>query len=209
MLISPPSLASSPPILANAIPNESTIFAALLISAKMIFLASKLFEEIFAGLKLPGVLGQLIGGLILGISAFNILVFAERGDHGVNSSVISLIQWSTAADLATASAAYAHQLTSQVGQIIISAAVLDDLLGILILAVVVSLVQVGTVQIGNLVWLLFSTLAFVSSILLFRQQLGKAFVSMANTLKTESALLVSAWHDPTWRSWLGVCWHRR
>jgi len=47
-----------------------------------------------------------------------------------------------------------QQLTSKEGQIIIGAAVLDDVLGIVVLAVVASLAKTGEVKITSIVWLI-------------------------------------------------------
>ncbi|MGD1862996.1 MAG: cation:proton antiporter [Phormidesmis sp.] len=279
-LIFSPKLFNLSPVLLTVQPDESTIFSALLLSATVVFLSGKLFEELFVRFNLPGVVGQLISGLILGVSALHILVFSESADHTVNTHIISLLQWATSADVTMASAAYANQLTaisegvanlgviallfliglesdfdeliqvgpqaavvalsgvvlpfvggtlglvylfdiailpavfagaaltatsigitakvlqdlgqlrSHTGQIIIGAAVLDDLLGILILSVVVSVVKGGSVSLEGLMLLVLSTTAFVGGIILLRQQLGSAFVWLTHRLKTESALLV-------------------
>jgi Kef-type K+ transport system membrane component KefB len=280
-----PTVFLPPPVIAqinDSTTNESAIIGALLIAATLIFFTSKIWEELCAWLKLPPVLGQLVGGLILGVSALNILVFSETGSHEINHNIISLIQWSTDTDAAVATAAYKNQLIavsegaanlgaiallfliglesdleellgvgtqsamvavmgvvlpftlgtfgliylfgtplvpaifagaaltatsigitakvlqelnqlqSKEGQIIIGAAVIDDLLGILILAVVVSLVQIGRVNLNDLAYLLLSTTLFIGGIFLFRKQLGNAFVYLTSRMKTDSGLLVVA-----------------
>ena len=271
----------NPPLLAEAGEvSESVVFGALLVSATVIFLTSQVWEEICAWLRLPPVLGQLVGGLLLGISALKILVFAE-GNAAVNPAVLSLIQQTTEADAASAAAAYANQLTAisegaanlgviallfliglesdlerlmkvgpqaaivacagvilpfiggtaglialfglaplpavfggaaltatsigitakvlkelgqlqtSEGQIVIGAAVLDDLLGILILAVVVSLVKEGSVNLVGLGWLFLSTAAFVGSIVVLRSQITKAFTSLNTWLRSDNSILIS------------------
>ena len=260
--------------------SESTVFGALLVSAVVIFLTSQIWEEICAWLRLPPVLGQLVGGLFLGISALKILVFAE-GETAINPAVLTLIQQTTEADAAGAAAAYAHQLTAisesaanlgviallfliglesdldrllkvgpqavivacagvilpfvggtvglitlfgvaplpavfggaaltatsigitakvlkelgqlqtSEGQIVIGAAVLDDLLGILILALVVSLVKEGSVNIAGLGWLLLSTAAFVGGIVLLRSPIAKAFTTLNTWLRSDNSILLS------------------
>ncbi|NEQ47317.1 MAG: cation:proton antiporter [Leptolyngbya sp. SIOISBB] len=260
--------------------SESVVFSALLISATVIFLTSQIWAETCAWLRLPPVLGQLIGGLLLGVSALKILVFAE-GDAAINPAVISLIQQTTEADAEIALTAYSHQLiaisegaanlgvvallfliglesdfesllkvgpqaaivatagvvlplvggtvglitlfgtpllpaifggaaltatsigiTAKVlkdlgqlqsteGQIIIGAAVLDDLLGILILALVVSLVKEGSINVAGLGWLLLSTAIFVGSVVLLRSPVAQAFTALNSWLRSENSLLIS------------------
>ncbi|MGB6297340.1 MAG: cation:proton antiporter [Rivularia sp. (in: cyanobacteria)] len=262
--------------------NESAIIGALLISTTLIFFISKIWEEICAWLKLPPVLGQLVCGIVLGVSVLNILVFTETSGHTINPNIIKLIEWSTNSDAVVATAAYKNQLIavsegaanlgaiallfliglesdfeelvgvgnqavavavtgvvlpfalgtlgliylfgtpfvpaifagaaltatsigitakvlqelnqlqSKEGQIIIGAAIIDDLLGILILAVVVSLVQIGTVNVNDLAYLLLSTTLFVGGVFLFRNQLGNAFVAVTSRMKSDNGLLVVA-----------------
>ncbi|MEM9905076.1 MAG: cation:proton antiporter [Cyanobacteria bacterium P01_D01_bin.44] len=261
--------------------SESVIFATLLLSAIVIFLTSHFCEEACARLRLPPVLGQLISGIILGVSALKILAFTH-GDMEINPMVIDLICQTTGASAAEAIVAYSHQLTaisesvanlgviallfliglesdlnrlvkvgpqaaivagagvilpfvggtvglmalfgvatlpaifggaaltatsigitakilkelghlqSEEGQIIIGAAVLDDLLGILILAVVVSLVKDGRVDVANLVYLLLSTTAFVAAIALLRTKIADAFDAITQKLQSDNGPLVLA-----------------
>ncbi|MEL7313363.1 MAG: cation:proton antiporter [Cyanobacteria bacterium J06559_3] len=260
--------------------SESVVFAALLILAIVIFLTSHVWEEICAWLRLPSVLGQLIGGVLLGVSALKILVFAE-GESVINPAVISLLQQTTEADAAGALTAYSHQLiaisegaanlgvvallfliglesdlerllkvgpqaaivatagvvlpfaggtvglmglfgtpllpaifggaaltatsigiTAKVltelgqlqsaeGQIVIGAAVLDDLLGILILALVVSLVKEGSINVAGLGLLLLGTAAFVGAIVLLRSPIARAFTALNNWLRSDNSVLIS------------------
>ena len=107
-----PHLFALPPILLTVKPDESTIFSALLLSAIVVFIAGKLFEELFVKFNLPGVVGQLIGGVILGVSALHVLVFSESADHAVSSHIINVLQWATSADATMVSAAYSNQLTA-------------------------------------------------------------------------------------------------
>ncbi|MBE7384966.1 MAG: cation:proton antiporter [Leptolyngbya sp. SIO1E4] len=261
--------------------GESVVFSALLISATIIFLTSTVWEEACAWLKLPPVLGQLMGGLLLGVSALKILVFAE-GEFAINPGVIELIRQTTATDVTSATIAYTHQLIaisegaanlgviallffiglesdfdqllrvgpqaamvagagvilpfllgtlglmtlfevaplpaifsgaaltatsigitakvlqelghlkSKEGQIIIGAAVLDDLLGILILALVVSLVKDGTVDLAGLAYLLLTTVVFVGSVAWLRTPIGQAFEAITGRLRSENSLLIGA-----------------
>lgn len=83
------------------------------------------------------------------------------------------------------------QLQSTEGQIIIGAAVLDDLLGILILALVVSLVKEGSINVAGLGWLLLSTAVYVGSVVLLRSPIARAFTTLNNWLRSDNSVLVS------------------
>ena len=270
------------PVLAEtALIDETVIFSALLIAALIIFLTSQLLGELCVWLKLPPVLGQLVGGIVLGVSVLKILVLAE-GEVAINPSIIELIRWTSGASAAEAATAYQHQLTgifegaanlgviallfliglesdfesllkvgpkaaivagagvvlpfvggtaglialfgtpllpaifggaaltatsigitakvlkelgqlqSEEGQIIIGAAVLDDLLGILVLALVVSLVKEGSINVAGLGVLLLSTTAFVAGVALLRLPIIRAFTVITDKLQSEDTLLVSA-----------------
>lgn len=260
--------------------SESAIFGALLVSTTIIFLTSHVWEEICTWLRLPPVLGQLIGGIILGVSVLKILVFAD-GETAINPAVIHVIHQTTEADAAGALAAYSHQLiaisegaanlgviallfliglesdfdrllkvgpqaaivagagvvlpfvggtaglmllfhtpllpaifggaaltatsigiTAKVlkelghlqsaeGQIIIGAAVLDDLMGILILALVVSLVKDNAIDVMGLGLLLLSTAGFVGLVVLLRSPIAKAFTALNKWLRSDNSVLVS------------------
>lgn len=261
--------------------DESTVFIALIILALIIFLTSKIGEEICAWLKLPPILGQLLGGLILGVSALHILVFPENDSYAINPAIIQLIQWIADIDNADATFAYTNQLIaisegaanlgvlallfliglesdfddllkvgpqaiivatagvfapfglgtlglttlfglaavpaifasaaltatsigitakvlqelnqlkSKSGQIIIGAAIFDDVLGILVLAVVISLAKSGSVDMGNLAILLLSTTLFVGGIIALHKPLAAAFMAVTSRLATDSGLLIA------------------
>jgi Kef-type K+ transport system membrane component KefB len=65
--------------------NESIVFAGVLLSLVMIYIASKLGGEISNYLGFPPVLGELIGGVIIGISALKLVVFPEGGATAVRT----------------------------------------------------------------------------------------------------------------------------
>ncbi|MEO1693296.1 MAG: cation:proton antiporter, partial [Cyanobacteria bacterium J06631_6] len=213
------------------------VLAGVLLSLVIIYFASKLGGEICSRINLPPVLGELVGGVLVGISAFHLLVFPEssavedsliinmlqstaglpaeaaQSVFASQSEVISLLSelgviillfeiglesdlkelirvgpiaavvavvgvvapfvagtlgliyifntpvvpavFAGAALTATSIGITAKvlaelgQLSSEEGQIIIGAAVLDDILGIVVLAVVASLVKTGEIQINN------------------------------------------------------------
>ena len=79
------------PLLATAKESESEngamVLAGVLLSLIVIYVASKLGGEICARINLPPVLGELVGGVVIGVSAFQLLVFPESGSQ-VSDSVI-------------------------------------------------------------------------------------------------------------------------
>jgi len=68
--------------------NSSLILAGVLLSLVIIYFASKLGGEICARINLPPVLGELVGGVIVGVSAFNLLIFPEGGSTANDSLII-------------------------------------------------------------------------------------------------------------------------
>ncbi|MBE9011859.1 cation:proton antiporter, partial [Pseudanabaenaceae cyanobacterium LEGE 13415] len=85
-----------------------------------------------------------------------------------------------------------QQISSKEGQIIIGAAVLDDVLGIIVLAVVAGLAKTGEVQVGDVVYLILSAGVFLIGSLWLGRLLSPLFVKLVNELKTRGQLLVSA-----------------
>ncbi len=271
------------PILATNPPSDSSplVFAGVLASLVVIYLASTIGGEICARLNLPPVLGQLLAGLVLGISAFHLLVFPEGGSDGSNSlmmafleataglsvdavgttfqtdsEVISILSeigvvillfeiglesdlkellrvgWQAAIvavvgvvvpfvggtlglvylfGIASIPAIFAGAaltatsigITAKVlaelqylnrpeGQIIIGAAVLDDVLGIIVLAVVASLAKTGEVELTNVLYLIASAVAFLVGTVLLGRWLNPYFVKLVDELKTRGQLLIPA-----------------
>lgn len=58
----------------------------------MIYLASKLGGEICARINLPPVLGDLVGGVVVGISVLNLIVFPETGAQASDSLIFRFIE---------------------------------------------------------------------------------------------------------------------
>jgi Kef-type K+ transport system membrane component KefB len=83
-------------------------------------------------------------------------------------------------------------LNSDEGQIILGAAILDDILGIVILAVVLSLVQTGEVEITNIIYLLTSATLFVLGAVFLNQFLGSIFVVAIEKINNPAALMLLA-----------------
>ncbi|MBL1174718.1 cation:proton antiporter [Pantanalinema sp. GBBB05] len=272
--------AMTSPLLATvAAENEPYVLAGVLLSFMVIYLASKLGGEICARLDLPPVLGELVGGVLVGVSALHLLVFPEGGVDGTNSLLMHVLQMTAGFDVTaipsifeaqsevisvlaelgvvillfeiglesdikellrvgpqativavvgvvtpfalgtaglmlvfgvpTVPAVFAgaaltatsigitakvlaeiDRLTSREGQIIIGAAVMDDVLGIIVLAVVASLARNGSVQVSNVVFLIISAAAFLIGSIWLGRLLMPFFVSLVDNLKTRGQLLV-------------------
>ena len=272
-------------ILAAATESESAdsalVLAGVLLSLVIIYFASKLGGEICYRLNLPPVLGELLAGVIVGVSALKLLVFPEGGAlagdsllmqlltatsaltpegaqsvFAVQSEVISLLSelgviillleiglesdlkelirvgpqaavvavvgvvapfalgtaglvyifhigvipavFAGAALTATSIGITAKvlseidRLSSTEGQIIIGAAVLDDVLGIIVLAVVASLVKTGEIAIGNVIYLIISAGVFLIGAILLGRFLTPFFIGLVDNLKTRGQLLITS-----------------
>jgi Kef-type K+ transport system membrane component KefB len=84
------------------------------------------------------------------------------------------------------------QLKSREGQIIVGAAVIDDILGIIVLAVVVSLAKTGEVDIANVIYLIVSATAFLIGSILLGEFFNKSFVGIADKLQTRGNIIIPA-----------------
>ena len=281
--LSPFSLLTNYPLLATTETDTDTgslVLAGVLLSLVIIYFASKLGGEICARINLPPVLGELVGGVVVGVSALGVLVFPESGASASDSLIIDFLQKTAhlspeAADsvfatqseiisllaelgviillfeiglesdlkelirvgpqaaivavvgvvapFATGTAglvylfgvpivpaifagaaltatsigitakvlAEINRLSSKEGQIIIGAAVLDDVLGIVILAVVASLVKTGEIEVINIVYLIISAGAFLIGAILIGRFLSPYFVGLVKQMKTRGQLLLT------------------
>lgn len=278
-----PDILFSTPFLATE-PNPEAapmVLAAVLLSLVFIYLASKLGGELSKLVDLPPVLGELVAGVIVGVSALHLLVFPEAGATASDSVAIAILQQiaglspdnieavftsqseviSVLAELGviillfeiglesdlrelqkvgvkaaivavvgvvapffagtlglilifgmpTIPAVFAGaaltatsigitskvlselgQLKSTEGQIIVGAAVIDDVLGIIVLAVVASLAKTGDVDILNLVYLIVSATAFLLGSIFLGKFFNKSFVAVAEKLQTRGKLVIPA-----------------
>ena len=256
------------------------ILAGVLLSLIVVYLAAKVCGEICARVNLPPVLGELVGGVLVGISGLHLLVFPEgpeiphsllmnlmqttaglnpeavlsifKGQSEVVSVlaeigvVILLFEIGLESDLKelirvgpqaavvavvgvvvpftagtaglialfnidTIPAVFAgaaltatsigitakvlaelQQLSSKEGQIIIGAAVLDDVLGIIVLAVVASLAKNGEIEIANVIYLIIGAAAFLVGSILVGRLLSPLFVALVDQLKTRGQVLISS-----------------
>lgn len=276
-----PLLATTSEATTNAAENNSLILAGVLLSLVVIYFASKLGGEICARINLPPVLGELVGGVVVGVSALQLLVFPEAGADPGNSMILRFLQATTpltpaaatsvfqaqsevisvlaelgviillfeiglesdlqelirvgpqaavvavvgvVAPFATGTAGLVYlfhipvvpaifagaaltatsigitakvlaeigQLSSTEGQIIIGAAVLDDVLGIIVLAVVASLAKTGEIAIANVIYLIISASVFLVGAILLGRFFGSYFVALVNEMKTRGQLLLTA-----------------
>ena len=278
-----PDLVLSSSLLATAPNSEAApmVLAGVLLSLVFIYLASKLGGELSKSLDLPPVLGELLAGVVVGVSALHILVFPETGATASDSVVMTILQQigglnpetiaevftaqsevisvlaeigviillfeiglesdlrelqkvgTTAAVVAvvgviapfvggtvglilifgmpTIPAVFAGaaltatsigitskvlselgQLKSTEGQIIVGAAVIDDVLGIIVLAVVASLAKTGEVDIANLVYLIISATTFLLGSIFLGKFFNKSFVVIAEKLQTRGKLVIPA-----------------
>ncbi|MEM1366718.1 MAG: cation:proton antiporter [Cyanobacteria bacterium P01_H01_bin.15] len=261
--------------------NKSYVLMAVLFALVVVYAASKLGGELSKRLNLPPVLGELVGGVVVGASAFQLLVFPETGATAADSGIMTALQWLgdlspeavteifatqsevieilaelgvivllfeiglesdlrelgkvgiQAASVAVvgvtapfllgtvglvaifqvplipaifagaALTATSIGITSKVlselghlkspeGQIIVGAAVFDDVLGIIVLAVVASLAKTGTVDLWNVVVLIISASSFLLGAILLGKFFNQSFVAIADKLQTRGALLIPA-----------------
>jgi Kef-type K+ transport system membrane component KefB len=259
--------------------DGALVLACVLLSLTVIYFASKLGGEICIRLNLPPVLGELVGGVAIGISALKLLVFPE-GAAGVEDSLLISFLQSTSSLTPTAAPAVFEaasevisvlselgviillfeiglesdlqelirvgpqaavvavvgvvvpfvtgtvgliylfglptipavfagaaltatsigitakvlaeidRLSSREGQIIIGAAVLDDILGIIVLAVVASLVKTGEVQISQVIYLIVSAGAFVIGAIVLGRFFSPFYVRLVDGMRTRGQLLL-------------------
>ena len=274
--------ASVAPLLAEVDEAEigTFVLASVLLSLITVFLAAKVGGELCARLNLPSVLGELIGGVVVGVSALHLIVFPE-GEVVPTSALMNVIQMTAHLDpeglravfsgesealsvlaelgviillfeiglesdlkelirvgpqaavvaiigvvapfvagtaglvlffgIDTIPAVFAgaaltatsigitakvlaemQQLSSTEGQIIIGAAVLDDVLGIIVLAVVASLAKTGEIEIANVVYLVLGAAAFLIGSIFIGRLLSPLFVSLVDQLQTRGQLIISS-----------------
>ncbi|MDT9183982.1 cation:proton antiporter [Limnospira sp. PMC 289.06] len=277
------------PLLANTIEGISEapeadgniVLLAVLLSLVAIYTASKVGGEFFNWLGFPPVLGELVGGVVIGISALHLVVFPEGG-VGASDSVIMQILSSTAGlDISAAGATFEAQsevisvlaeigvivllfeiglesnirellevgvqslvvaivgvvapffagtiglillfnvppvaaifagaaltatsigitsrvlaeigrLSSKEGQIILGAAVMDDILGIIVLAVVASLAKTGEIDVTNIIFLIISATVFLVGAILLGRFFNDTFVTLAKQFKTRGRIVIPA-----------------
>ena len=281
-----PELLSWPnafPVLAAAPEAEAgpLILSGVLLSLVTIYFAAKLGGELCARINLPPVLGELVGGVVVGVSALHLVVFPEGAAEGTNSLIVSFLEataglrpeavlgvfqaesevisvlaeigviillfeiglesdlkelirvgpqaavvavvgvvvpfaagtagligvfgvptvpaifagaalTATSIGITAKVLAELQRLNSREGQIIIGAAVLDDILGIIVLAVVASLAKTGEIEIANIVYLIVGAAVFLIGSIFVGRLLSPYFVALVDKMKTRGQLILSA-----------------
>ncbi|BAB73260.1 cation:proton antiporter [Anabaena sp. FACHB-709] len=99
------------------------------------------------------------------------------------------------------------QLKSREGQIIVGAAVIDDILGIIVLAVVASLAKTGEVDVLNVIYLIVSATVFLIGSILLGKYFNQSFVAIANKLQTRGNLIIPAFIFAFFMAFLGNAIH--
>ncbi len=258
--------------------NSQLILAGVLVSLVIIYLTSKIGGELCIRVNLPPVLGELVGGVIIGISAGHLLIFPDPSAVAADSLTIQWLMATAGLTAANAHSVFADQseaisllaelgvvillfeiglesdlqellkvgtqavivaivgvivpfaigtlgliylfgtppiaaifagasltatsigITAKVlaeigklntteGQIIIGAAVVDDVLGIIILAVVAGLSQTGTIDVQTIGYLIISATVFLVGSILLGRQLKDYFVIIVDKLQTRGQVL--------------------
>jgi Kef-type K+ transport system membrane component KefB len=259
--------------------NSQLVLAGVLLSLIVIHLASKVGGEICVRLNLPPVLGELLGGVIVGVSALRLIIFpggeldasaslvinllqntagldpeaaasvfdrqseaisvlSEIGviillfEIGLESSLTELLKVGSqaamvavvgvaapfaggvlgmiyifhappivaifaAAALTATSIGITAKVLSQIGrintpegQIIIGAAILDDILGLIVLAVVSGLGQTGKIDVGGIFYLIITASAFLVGSIFIGRALTPFLAKIVDTLQTRGQLIV-------------------
>jgi Kef-type K+ transport system membrane component KefB len=273
--------------------DASLVLAGILISLVVIYLASKIGGELCYRIDLPPVLGELVAGVVVGVSALHLLVFPETGADSSSSLVMQFLQATTTLEPAAAEATFEAisevvnvlaeigvvvllfeiglesdlkqllkvgpqafvvavvgvavpfiagtsglmllfhlpavaaifagaaltatsigitskvlselgQLNSREGQIILGAAVIDDVLGILVLAVVASLAKDGEVDVSNVIYLIVAATVFLLGAILLGSVFNKTFVAIANRLNTRGEVVIPAFVFAFGMAYLGA-----
>lgn len=276
--------------------NSPIVLTGVLLSLVVIYLGSKIGSEVAKRLDFPPVLGELVAGLVVGVSALHLIVFPENGLTASDSVVMTALQLinqltpesvtqifesqseviSVLAELGviillfeiglesdirqlkevgpqavvvacvgvavpfaagtvglmslfhvpTIPAVFAGaaltatsigitskvlselgQLKSKEGQIIVGAAVIDDVLGIIVLAVVASLAKTGEIDVTNVIYLIISATAFLLGSILLGGIFNKGFVAIVDALKTRGNIVIPAFIFAFFMAFIGNAIH--
>ncbi|MBC1239663.1 cation:proton antiporter [Nostoc sp. 2RC] len=272
------------------------VLTGVLLSLVVIYLASKIGGELSRMMDLPPVLGELVGGVVVGASVLHLVVFPDSGVAANDSIIMTILQFInnlspdavtsifqtqsevvsvlaelgviillfeiglesdlkelqkvgyqativacvgvavpfaagtagliwlfhapvipaifagaalTATSIGITSKVLSEigQLKSREGQIIVGAAVIDDILGIIVLAVVASLAKTGEVDIFNVIYLIVSATVFLIGSILLGKYFNQSFVAIANKLQTRGNLIIPAFIFAFFMAFLGNAIH--
>ena len=257
------------------------VLAGVLLSMAVIYLASKIGGEIAIKFNVPAVLGELVAGVIVGVSALKLVVFPASGSDGSDSVIMMVLQATSGLPVSEVSGVFTQvsefvsvlselgviillfeiglesdlkqlmrvgaqalvvaiigvlvpfvastagliylfgmstipaifagaaltatsigitsrvlseigKLNSREGQIILGAAITDDVLGIIVLAVVASLAKTGEVDLLNVVILIVSAFAFLLGAILIGKLVNNVYIGIASSLKTRGEIITPA-----------------
>ncbi|MFM7573420.1 MAG: cation:proton antiporter, partial [Snowella sp.] len=273
---------SPPPLLATTeAENGPLILSGVLLSLIVIYLASKLGAEAAKRFDFPPVLGELLAGVLVGVSALHLIIFPEGGLEASDSLLMTVLQFLnglspesvttifesqsevisvlaeigvivllfeiglesdlrqlkevgvqavvvacvgvavpfgagtlglmtifhvaaipaifagaalTATSIGITSKVLSElgQLKSKEGQIIVGAAVIDDVLGIIVLAVVASLAKTGEIDAVNVLYLIVGATAFLIGAIVLGGIFNKTFVAVVEKLETRGNIIIPA-----------------
>lgn len=272
------------------------VLAGVLLSLVVIYVASKVGGESCSRVGLPPVLGELIGGVVVGVSALKLLVFPESGSDGSDSLIMMFLQATAGLPVSEVAGVFAEvseiilvlseigviillfeiglesdlkqlmgvgaqaivvaaigvvvpfvagtlgliyifgmapipaifagaaltatsigitsrvlselgKLTTREGQIILGAAVTDDVLGIIVLAVVASLAKTGAVDLSNVLILVLSATGFLVGAVLLGNIINRAYVALTKMLKTRGEIITPAFIFAFAMAYLGNAIH--
>ncbi|MBD0310640.1 MAG: cation:proton antiporter, partial [Microcoleus sp. T1-bin1] len=291
------SLMTPIPFLATVVAEDSPIIlSGVLLTLVVIYLASKFGAEVARRLDFPPVLGELVAGVIVGVSALHLVIFPEGGLSASDSVIMTALQGlnqlapdaltrifesqsevisvlaeigviillfeiglesdlrqlkevgiqamvvacvGVAAPFAAGTAGLMMlfhvaaipaifagaaltatsigitskvlselgQLKSKEGQIIVGAAVIDDILGIIVLAVVASLAKTGEIDVANVIYLIVGATAFLIGSILLGGVFNKSFVAIVDQLKTRGNIVMPAFIFAFFMAFLGNAIH--
>ncbi len=276
--------------------NSPVLLTGVLLSLVIIYLGSKIGAEIANRWDFPPVLGELVAGVIIGVSALHLVIFPDSGLAAADSGIMSVLQsiyqlTPTAAasvfesqseiisvfaelgvivllfeiglesdlrqlkqvgvqavvvacvgvavpfaagtvglmtlfHVAAIPAIFAGaaltatsigitskvlselgQLQSKEGQIIVGAAVIDDVLGIIVLAVVASLAKTGEIDVRNVIYLIVSATVFLVGAILLGRVADRTFVTVVETLKTRGNIVIPAFIFAYFMAFVGNAIH--
>lgn len=247
------------PAVCHAAGGESARqLANVLVGVIVMLLAARLMGDLFTRLGQPAVLGELIGGIIVGnlaLAGFNglawlshdpvIAVLAEIGvilllfEVGLESTIREMMSvgvesllvatlgvitpfflgWWVGHLFLPHESIYVHiflgatltatsvGLTARVlrdlgkvqtreARIILGAAVIDDVMGLIILAAVVGVIQAadtgGSLSVGSVFWIVAKATLFLAASLIVGSQLSPRLFKAASLLKVQGMLLTTA-----------------
>lgn len=257
------------------------ILSGVLLSLVIIYLASRIGGNIARKLDFPPVLGELVAGVIVGVSALHLIIFPENGLTATDSYLMGFLQLINGMDSEATLAVFdaqsevisvlaelgvivllfeiglesdirqlkevgiqaivvavvgvvapfaagtaglmllfhtpvlpaifagaaltatsigitskvlseLGQLKSKEGQIIVGAAVIDDVLGIIVLAVVASLAKTGEIDVLNVMYLIGGATAFLVGSIALGGIFNKTFVKIFEKIDNPNNIIIPA-----------------